>query len=127
MREQRSIVESRPVGLVVGDRDAILRPGDPARPGQSRTVGGYWSARLSARVRFRARSGGGPAGANDLLHPFLELALEALLGGVEEAAVAEVIGQAIDVRDLGFEVMGILIALAVAKCFHQSGGGIAQM
>ena len=49
------------------------------------------------------------------------------LGGLVVDAVAQIVGQALHVSHFVFEIVRVLVALAVAEVLHQSRGRIAQM
>ena len=42
-------------------------------------------------------------------------------------AIAQAVREALHVGDFVFDVMGILVAFAIAKAFHQAGGGVADV
>src|SRR6185437_2925050 len=67
------------------------------------------------------------AGRVQLLHPLAHAAFVAGIARLVIAAADEVLGKAFHVRDLGLQVVGILIAFSVSQPFHQPGGSIAEV
>ena len=63
----------------------------------------------------------------DLFHALANSFFDAFVGGMVVNTVAEIVGQALHVGDFAFDVVGVLVAMAVSKALHQSGGRIAQV
>ena len=63
----------------------------------------------------------------DLFQPRFDALLNAFFRWMVVHAVLQVVGQALHVGHFRFQIVRILISLAVAKCFHQACRGVAQM
>ena len=70
---------------------------------------------------------GGLAGAGELGHAGGELAFAALFCGVVVAAGGERGWEAGHVGDAVFQVVGVLVVLAVVELAHEGGGGVAEV
>ncbi len=52
---------------------------------------------------------------------------EALVGGLVVGAAGEIVREAGHVGDFFVEIVGVLVAFAVADIFHEAGDGVAEM
>src|SRR5581483_9023697 len=94
----------------------------PAVPQQRGTL-----VRRAGSSRFFLDIRGFAPRSCDLFHSLAEFAFEAFHCRLVVATIAEVVRKTLHIRDFGFQVVGILIALAVAEGFHETGWRIAQM
>src|SRR5579864_5125211 len=62
-----------------------------------------------------------------LFHPLPDPLFNALTRRPVVHAIAQIIGKALQVGNLAFEVVGILVSLPVSKPLHQAGGSVAQV
>src|ERR1700683_1672559 len=62
----------------------------------------------------------------DFFHALANSFFYAFVGGMVIGAVPQIVGEALHVGDFAFDVVGILVTLAVSEALHQSGGCVSQ-